>query len=53
MVTIDDRGQIVLPKYTRERAGLNTDDKLALIVWKSENKVCCRVDKNRNAEYWS
>lgn len=41
VLTVDDRGQIVLPKHIREKAGMNTGDRLALIVWEGENKVCC------------
>jgi AbrB family looped-hinge helix DNA binding protein len=38
---IDDRGQMVLPKDVRERAGIRTGDKLALISWEKEGRVCC------------
>lgn len=41
VLTVDDRGQIVLPKHIREKAGMNTGDRLALIVWEGDNKVCC------------
>ena len=41
VLTVDDRGQIVLPKHVREKAGMNTGDRLALIVWESDTKVCC------------
>jgi antitoxin PrlF len=41
VLTVDDRGQIVLPKHIREKAGMNTGDRLALIVWESDKKVCC------------
>ena len=41
VVTIDERGQIVLPKDIRDRAGLQAGDKLALIVGENNRKVCC------------
>lgn len=39
LVTIDDRGQMVLPKSVRERAGLHAGDKLALIMWEPQGRV--------------
>jgi antitoxin PrlF len=41
VLSVDDRGQMVLPKDVRERAGINAGDKLALISWEREGKVCC------------
>ncbi|MCX6693354.1 MAG: HgcAB-associated protein [Methanomicrobiales archaeon] len=41
VLTIDERGQMVLPKDVRERAGLHSGDKLALISWEQNGKVCC------------
>jgi antitoxin PrlF len=38
---IDDRGQMVLPKDVREKAGIRTGDKLALISWEKDGAVCC------------
>lgn len=38
---IDDRGQMVLPKDVREKAGIKTGDKLALISWEKDGAVCC------------
>ena len=40
-MTVDDRGQMVLPKELRDRAGIKGGDKLALIGWEKEGKVCC------------
>lgn len=39
LVTIDDRGQMVLPKSVRERTGLRAGDKLALITWEPQGRV--------------
>ncbi len=41
LVTIDGRGQIVLPKDIRVRAGIKGGDKLAVISWESDGRVCC------------
>lgn len=41
ILTIDDRGQMVLPKDVRERAGIKPGDKLALISWEKEGSICC------------
>jgi antitoxin PrlF len=41
VLSIDDRGQMVLPKDVREKAGIRTGDKLALISWQKEGNICC------------
>jgi antitoxin PrlF len=41
LVPIDARGQIVLPKDVRERAQIEAGDKLAVIAFESEGKICC------------
>ena len=41
IITVDERGQILLPKDTREKADIHTGDKLALMAWEKDNKVCC------------
>jgi antitoxin PrlF len=41
LVTVDDRGQMVLPKELRERAVIRGGDKLAVISWEKEGAVCC------------
>ncbi|MDD5289464.1 MAG: HgcAB-associated protein [Dehalococcoidales bacterium] len=41
IVTIDERGQMVLPKDVREKAGIHAGDKLALIAWEKDGKICC------------
>ncbi len=49
VVTVDERGQMVLPKEIRERAGIRPGDKLALVSWGQEAGIIClgliRVDK--------
>jgi AbrB family looped-hinge helix DNA binding protein len=41
VVSIDARGQIVLPKDLRDRAGIEKGDKLMVIACENEGKVCC------------
>ena len=41
ILTIDDRGQMVLPKDIRERADIKQGDKLALISWEKDGGICC------------
>lgn len=41
IVTVDDRGQMVLPKEVRERLGIHSGDKLALVVMERGGAPCC------------
>lgn len=41
MVSVDERGQTVIPKEVRDKAGIKPGDKLALISWEKGGKVCC------------
>jgi AbrB family looped-hinge helix DNA binding protein len=41
VLSIDERGQMVIPKDVREKAGISTSDKLALISWERDGSVCC------------
>lgn len=41
LVTVDDRGQMVLPKELREKANIRPGDKLAVTSWEQGGKVCC------------
>ncbi|HOJ96252.1 MAG TPA: HgcAB-associated protein [Methanospirillum sp.] len=41
ILTIDERGQMVLPKDVRERANMKPGDKLALVSWEKDDGVCC------------
>jgi antitoxin PrlF len=43
VVSIDAKGQIVLPKDLRERAKLEPNDKLALIGFERNGGLCCVV----------
>jgi antitoxin PrlF len=41
ILSVDERGQMVLPKDVREKAGIKTGNKLALISWERDGSVCC------------
>ena len=41
IVTVDERGQMVLPKDIRERAKIRAGDKLAVVSMEKDGKICC------------
>jgi AbrB family looped-hinge helix DNA binding protein len=41
VVSIDERGQMVLPKELRDRAGIHAGDKLAVVSMDQDGKTCC------------
>lgn len=41
VVSVDERGQMVLPKELRARAGIRPGDKLALISMEKDGQTCC------------
>jgi AbrB family looped-hinge helix DNA binding protein len=41
IISIDDRGQMVLPKELRDKAKIHSGDKLALLSWEKEGEICC------------
>ncbi len=41
IVGIDERGQMVLPKELRDKAGIKAGDKLALVSWDKGGEICC------------
>jgi antitoxin PrlF len=41
LITVDERGQMVLPKELRDRAKIRAGDKLALVSWEKDGEVCC------------
>jgi AbrB family looped-hinge helix DNA binding protein len=41
LVSVDERGQMVLPKELREKANIRPGDKLAVTSWEKDGKVCC------------
>ena len=41
VITVDERGQMVLPKEVREKAKIKAGDKLAVISMEKDGKFCC------------
>ncbi len=41
LVSVDERGQLVLPKELRDKMELKGGDKLAIMTCEKEGKVCC------------
>ncbi len=41
IVSVDERGQMVLPKELREKAGIRAGDKLAISTVEQNGQVCC------------
>jgi antitoxin PrlF len=41
IVSIDERGQMVLPKEIREKAKIRSGDKLAVVILEKDGKICC------------
>ncbi|MEE9401525.1 MAG: HgcAB-associated protein [Dehalococcoidia bacterium] len=41
VVSVDDRGQMVLPKEIRDKGGIRAGDKLAVVGMERDGKLCC------------
>ena len=41
VVTVDERGQMVLPKDVRQKAGIGAGEKLAVVTMRKDGRVCC------------
>lgn len=41
IITVDERGQMVLPKELRAKAKISAGDKLAVVSWEKDGEVCC------------
>ncbi len=41
LVSVDERGQMVLPKEIRDKAKIRAGDKLAVVSWERDGEVCC------------
>ena len=41
VTSVDERGQMVIPKEIRAKANIQAGDKLAIICWEKDGKVCC------------
>jgi antitoxin PrlF len=43
LVTVDERGQMVLPKDLRDKANIRPGDKLAVISCEEGGEACCLI----------
>ncbi len=41
IISVDERGQMVLPKELRDKAKIGAGDKLAVTSWEKDGEVCC------------
>lgn len=41
LISIDERGQMVLPKELRDKANIRPGDKLAVVTCEKDGKACC------------
>jgi antitoxin PrlF len=41
LVSVDEKGQMVLPKTIRDKANIQPGDKLVLVGWEKDGQVCC------------
>ncbi len=41
IISVDERGQMVLPKELRDKARIKAGDKFALVSWDKNGEVCC------------
>ncbi len=41
IISVDDRGQMVLPKEVRNKMGIKTGEKLAVVMSQGEGDSCC------------
>ncbi|MFC2068466.1 HgcAB-associated protein HgcC [Chloroflexota bacterium] len=41
LISIDERGQMILPKEIRDKANIRAGDKLAVTSWEKEGKIYC------------
>jgi antitoxin PrlF len=41
IISIDERGQMVLPKELRDKARIRSGDKLAVVSWDKGGEICC------------
>ncbi len=41
VTSVDERGQMVIPKEIRDKAKICAGDKLAVVCWEKKGEVCC------------
>jgi antitoxin PrlF len=49
IVSVDERGQMVLPKELRDKAGIKPGDKLAVVGWDKDGQTYCFTLMKTNA----
>lgn len=45
VISIDERGQMILPKEFRNKANIKAGDRLAVMYWEQNNKCCISLIK--------
>jgi AbrB family looped-hinge helix DNA binding protein len=41
LISIDERGQMILPKEVRDKADIRPGEKFAVVSWLKDGRVCC------------
>lgn len=41
LISVDERGQMIIPKELRSKADIKTGDKLVLVSYEKNGQVCC------------
>lgn len=41
LVTVGERGQMLLPKELRQKASIQIGNKLVITSWEKDGKICC------------
>ena len=41
IISVNERGQMVLPKDLRDKAKIRPGDKLAIVSWDKDGEICC------------
>lgn len=41
VISVDERGQMILPKELRDKANIRPGDKLTVVSMEKDGKVCC------------
>lgn len=41
IVSVDERGQMVIPKELRDKAKIKAGEKLVIMTWEKDGEVCC------------
>lgn len=41
IVSVDERGQMVIPKELRDKAKIKAGEKFVIMTWEKDGQVCC------------